>query len=42
LAIVKHLALLHGGEVAVESELGKGSRFTIYLPKSLFISTDKT
>lgn len=33
LAIVKHLALLHGGEVTVSSELGKGTRFTIHLPK---------
>jgi two-component system phosphate regulon sensor histidine kinase PhoR len=35
LAIVKHLALLHGGEVTVTSELGKGSTFTIHLPKRL-------
>ena len=34
LAIVKHLALLHGGEVTVTSDLGKGSTFTIHLPKS--------
>lgn len=33
LAIVKHLALLHGGEVTVASELGKGTTFTIHLPK---------
>ena len=33
LAIVKHLALLHGGEVTVTSELGRGSTFTIHLPK---------
>jgi len=33
LAIVKHLALLHGGEVTVSSELGKGTTFTIHLPK---------
>jgi two-component system phosphate regulon sensor histidine kinase PhoR len=32
LAIVKHLARAHGGEVAVESRLGDGSRFTIELP----------
>ena len=34
LAIVKHLARAHGGEVSVKSELGKGSTFTIELPKS--------
>jgi two-component system, OmpR family, phosphate regulon sensor histidine kinase PhoR len=34
LAIVKHLALLHGGEVTVTSDLGKGSTFTIHLPKA--------
>ena len=34
LAIVKHLARAHGGEVSVTSELGKGSTFTIELPKS--------
>lgn len=34
LAIVKHLARAHGGEVSVMSELGKGSTFTIELPRS--------
>ncbi|PYS69962.1 MAG: histidine kinase [Acidobacteria bacterium] len=33
LAIVKHLAILHGGEVTVTSELGKGTSFTLHLPK---------
>jgi two-component system phosphate regulon sensor histidine kinase PhoR len=32
LAIVKHIALIHNGTVTVESELGKGSTFTILLP----------
>ncbi|NNE65310.1 MAG: PAS domain-containing protein [Pyrinomonadaceae bacterium] len=33
LAIVKHLARLHGGEVRVSSQLGKGTDFSIVLPK---------
>jgi PAS domain S-box-containing protein len=32
LAMVKLLAELHGGAVAVESEVGKGSCFTVWLP----------
>jgi two-component system phosphate regulon sensor histidine kinase PhoR len=36
LAIVKHLARAHGGEVTVSSEVGKGSAFTIELPRLKF------
>lgn len=32
LAIVKHIAQAHGGTVAVESQLGKGSTFSIHIP----------
>ncbi len=34
LAIVKHIAQAHGGRVAVESIPGKGSTFSIHLPKT--------
>jgi len=34
LAIVKHLARLHGGEVSVSSVLGKGSTFSIEIPRN--------
>ena len=32
LALVRRLVLLHGGEVRVESEVGRGSRFTVEMP----------
>lgn len=34
LSIVKHIVLLHGGRVTVESEPDKGSTFTIILPQT--------
>jgi signal transduction histidine kinase len=34
LLITRELVRLHGGDIAVESELGKGSRFSIRLPKT--------
>jgi len=34
LSIVKHVALLHGGRVDVESRVGAGSKFSIILPES--------
>jgi two-component system phosphate regulon sensor histidine kinase PhoR len=33
LSIVKHIAQAHGGEVRVESEAGKGSTFSLSLPR---------
>lgn len=32
LAIVKHILVRHRGELVIESDLGQGSTFTIYLP----------
>jgi two-component system phosphate regulon sensor histidine kinase PhoR len=32
LAIAKHLIEAHGGRIQVESEVGKGSTFSIFLP----------
>ena len=34
LAIVKHLALANRGDVRVESEMGKGSKFVVTLPRA--------
>jgi signal transduction histidine kinase len=34
LALVKHVALAHGGRVSVDSRPGEGSRFTLHLPIS--------
>lgn len=32
LAIVKHILNRHGGRLAIDSKLGQGSRFTVFLP----------
>ncbi len=34
LAIVKKIATMHGGRIEVESEVGKGTTFTVFLPLS--------
>src|SRR5690625_2502137 len=33
LAIVKHIVEVHGGEMEVESEIEKGTTFSVYIPK---------
>ena len=39
LSIVRHIALVHGGNVSLLSELGKGSTFTLSIPKDDRISS---
>jgi two-component system sensor histidine kinase BaeS len=35
LAIVRALVLAHGGQIVAESELGKGTKFKVFLPATL-------
>ena len=35
LAIVKHIVEVHDGEITVDSELGEGTTFTVYIPKDI-------
>ena len=37
LAIAKHLVELHGGRVELQSELGRGSRFQVFLPSEKIV-----
>jgi signal transduction histidine kinase len=41
LSIVRELCILLGGDIFLESELGKGSRFTVVLPVKLTASVAK-
>jgi two-component system phosphate regulon sensor histidine kinase PhoR len=44
LSIVKHIAALYGGDVGVESEVGKGSTFSVWLPllqNDISVSSDE-
>ena len=38
LSIVKHLVDVQGGRIRVESELGQGSTFFVYLPQKTAVS----
>lgn len=40
LSIVRHVASNHGGNVTVVSEEGRGSTFTVVLPRDLTVSTE--
>ena len=40
LALTKHFAALHGGDISVESEVGKGTTFTIRLPAQVVAPRD--
>jgi signal transduction histidine kinase/ActR/RegA family two-component response regulator len=42
LALVRYLAELHGGSIAVESQVGQGSRFTISLPWNIPPTPEET
>ena len=42
LAIVKHVVQRHGGELAIESELGKGSTFRLTFPAARVRSVNET
>lgn len=42
LTLTKRLVELHGGEIKVESEIGKGSKFTIIIPLPRIPSMQKT
>jgi signal transduction histidine kinase len=35
LAVVKHIAHVHGGQVSVTSTVGQGSTFTLYIPRDV-------
>jgi two-component system phosphate regulon sensor histidine kinase PhoR len=42
LAIAKHVMQRHGGELKIESEVGKGSKFTLIFPASRVIHETET
>lgn len=42
LAIAKHIAIVHGGDIAVTSEIGTGSQFRLTLPVQRLIAEDDT
>lgn len=42
LALVKHIAIVHGGQVSVESEIGVGSTFRLTLPRMLAKGSSST
>ena len=41
LSLVKSIVELHGGSIYVESEFGKGSKFTVRLPKEKVLHENK-
>jgi signal transduction histidine kinase len=41
LAITRRLVRMHGGRIELESEIGKGSRFTVWLPTRPVTTSEK-
>ena len=42
LAIAKEIIEIHGGRIAVQSEVNKGSRFVFWLPLSVIYESDES
>lgn len=40
LAMIQHVARLHGGYLSIESQEGKGSTFTLWLPKAILTEAE--
>jgi len=41
LSLVKSIVELHGGNISVESKVGKGSKFTVIIPTKMVMEENK-